>query len=149
MFTGQPYASAVFALRRVRDHIDLRFAEPITLSDLAGLAGMSRFHLVRRFRAAYGETPIRYLSRRRIERAQDLLRYANLTVTEICMTVGYSSLGSFSSRFSELVGESPQAYQRRWANSTPHIPGCYLFMRGVTEQSGRSPHDRSGPTLPA
>jgi AraC-like DNA-binding protein len=118
MFTRQPYASAVFALRRVRDHIDLRFAEPITLSGLAGLAGMSRFHLVRQFRTAYGETPIRYLSRRRIERAQDLLRYANLTVTEVCMTVGYSSLGSFSSRFSELVGESPQAYQRRWADGT-------------------------------
>jgi AraC-like DNA-binding protein len=148
MFTRQPYASHVFALRRVRDHIDLRFAEPITLSELAGLAGMSRFHLVRRFRAAYGETPIRYLSRRRIERAQDLLRYANLTVTEICMTVGYSSLGSFSSRFSELVGESPQAYQRRWANNTPHIPGCYLFMRGVTPQSGRSSGDHDGPTLP-
>jgi AraC-like DNA-binding protein len=149
MFTGQPYASAVFALRRVRDHIDLRFAEPITLSDLAALAGMSRFHLVRRFRAAYGETPIRYLSRRRIERAQDLLRYANLTVTEICMAVGYSSLGSFSSRFTELVGESPQAYQRRYADGTPHIPGCYLFMRGVTKQSTRSPHGPGGPTVPS
>jgi AraC-like DNA-binding protein len=149
MFTRQPYASAVFALRRVRDHIDLRFAEPITLGELAALAGMSRFHLVRRFRAAYGETPIRYLSRRRIERAQDLLRYANLTVTEVCMTVGYSSLGSFSSRFSELVGESPQAYQRRWADGTPRIPGCYLFMRGVTPQSGRSAGDPSGPTLPS
>jgi AraC-like DNA-binding protein len=128
----------VFALRRVRDHIDLRFAEPIALCDLATLAGMSRFHLVRQFRAAYGETPIRYLSRRRIERAQDLLRYANLTVTEVCMTVGYSSLGSFSARFAELVGESPLAYQRRWAGNAPRIPGCYLFMRGVTPQSGRS-----------
>jgi AraC-like DNA-binding protein len=149
MFTRQPYASAVFVLRRVRDHIDLRFAEPITLSDLAGLAGMSRFHLVRQFRTAYGETPIRYLSRRRIERAQDLLRYANLTVTEVCMTVGYSSLGSFSSRFSELVGESPLAYQRRWASDAPRIPGCYLFMRGVTPQSGRSGPGTPGPTLPS
>lgn len=139
----------MFALRRVRDHIDLRFAEPTTLSDLAALAGMSRFHLVRRFRAAYGETPIRYLSRRRIERAQDLLRYANLTVTEVCMAVGYSSLGSFSSRFSELVGESPQAYQRRWADGSPHIPGCYLFMRGVTAQSRRSTGGSPGPTLPS
>jgi AraC-like DNA-binding protein len=134
----------VFALRRVRDHIDRNFAAPITLSDLAALSGMSRFHLVRAFRAAYGETPIRYLSRRRIERAQDLLRYANLTVTEICMAVGYTSLGSFSSRFSELVGESPAAYQRRWSGRAPHIPGCYLFMHGVIEQSGRRPPATGG-----
>jgi AraC-like DNA-binding protein len=137
----------VFALRRVRDRIDLRFAEPITLSELAMLAGMSRFHLVRSFRAAYGETPIRYLSRRRIERAQDLLRYANLTVTEVCMAVGFSSLGSFSSRFSELVGESPSAYQRRWAGQTQRIPGCHLFMYGVLRQSGRSTGDGDGPSV--
>jgi AraC-like DNA-binding protein len=129
----------VIALRRVHDHIDLHYAEPITLSGLAALVGMSKFHLVRAFRAAYGETPIRYLGRRRIERAQDLLRAANLTVTEVCMLVGYSSLGSFSSRFTELVGESPVAYRNRWAaRGGPHVPGCYLFMRGVTPQSGRS-----------
>src|SRR3954469_18658582 len=98
---------------------------------------MSRFHLVRVFREAYGETPIRYLSRRRIERAQDLLRYANLTVTEVCVAVGFSSLGSFSSRFTALVGESPTAYQLRWAHRTPHIPGCNLFMAGVILQSRR------------
>jgi AraC-like DNA-binding protein len=121
----------VFALRRVRDHIDRNSAAPLTLSGLAALGGMSRFHLVRAFRAAYGETPMRYVSRRRIARAQDLLRYANLTVTEICMAAGFSSLGSFSSRFTELVGESPTAYQKRWATSAPHIPGCWLFMHGV------------------
>jgi AraC-like DNA-binding protein len=121
----------VFALRRVRDHIDRHSAAPLTLTDLAALSGMSRFHLVRAFRSAYGETPIRYLSRRRIAKAQELLRYANLTVTEVCMAVGYSSLGSFSSRFTELVGESPAAYQRRWASGTPRIPGCWLFMHGV------------------
>ncbi|MBU2666667.1 AraC family transcriptional regulator [Actinoplanes bogorensis] len=121
----------MFALRRVRDHIDRHSAAPLTLSALATLGGMSRFHLVRAFRAAYGETPMRYLSRRRIAKAQDLLRYANLTVTEVCMAVGYSSLGSFSSRFTALVGESPVAYQRRWAASSPHIPGCWLFMHGV------------------
>jgi len=137
----------VFALRRVRDHVDLRFAEQLTLSELAGLAGMSRFHLVREFRAAYGETPMRYLSRRRMERAQDLLRYANLTVTEICMAVGFSSLGSFSSRFTALVGESPSAYQRRWAGRTPHIPGCHLFMHGVIVQSGRSAGGDDGPSV--
>ncbi|MBM2622327.1 helix-turn-helix transcriptional regulator [Actinoplanes sp. LDG1-06] len=121
----------MFALRRVRDHIDRHSSAALTLSDLAALGGMSRFHLVRTFRAAYGETPMRYLSRRRVAQAQELLRYANLTVTEVCMAVGYTSLGSFSSRFTELVGESPTAYQRRWAAATPHIPGCWLFMHGV------------------
>jgi AraC-like DNA-binding protein len=130
----------VIALRRVHDHIDLHFADPITLGGLAALVGMSRFHLVRQFRAVYGETPMRYLSRRRIERAQDLLRTANLTVTEICMLVGYSSLGSFSTRFTELVGESPVVYRNRWAaRGGPHIPGCFLFMRGVQPQFARSP----------
>jgi transcriptional regulator GlxA family with amidase domain len=129
----------VIALRRVHDHIDLHFAEPVCLAELATLAGMSKFHLVRSFRTAYGETPIRYLTRRRIERAQDLLRHANLTVTEICMAVGFASLGSFSSRFNEMVGESPVAYRNRWAaTGGPHIPGCYLFMRGITPQSRRS-----------
>src|SRR5690349_2376742 len=112
-------------MRRVRDHIDRNSGQPLTLTGLAALGGMSRFHLVRVFRAAYGETPMRYLSRRRIARAQDLLRYANLTVTEVCMAVGFTSLGSFSSRFTELVGESPAAYQKRWATSAPHIPGCW------------------------
>jgi AraC-like DNA-binding protein len=133
----------VIALRRVHDHIDRHYAEPLTLGDLASLVGMSKFHLVRAFRRTYGETPIRYLTRRRIERAQDLLRSANLTVTEICMLVGFSSLGSFSSRFTELVGESPVAYRDRWAARGPRIPGCYLFMRGVTPQSRRSPPTKS------
>jgi hypothetical protein len=88
---------------------------------------------------------MRYLTRRRIERAQDLLRSANLTVTEVCMLVGFSSLGSFSSRFRELVGETPTRYRDRWAaRGGPYIPGCFLFMRGVDawpgagEQPGRS-----------
>jgi AraC-like DNA-binding protein len=122
----------VIALRRVHDHIDRHFAEPIRLADLSALSGMSKFHLVRAFRTAYGETPIRYLTRRRIERAKDLLRSANLTVTEVCMVVGFASLGSFSSRFTELVGESPVAYRNRWARQgAPHVPGCYLFMKGA------------------
>jgi AraC-like DNA-binding protein len=78
-----------------------------------GFAGVSKFHFVHSFAATYGETPMRYLTRRRIERAQDLLRVANLTVTEICMLVGFASLGSFSSRFTQLVGESPTAYHDR------------------------------------
>jgi AraC-like DNA-binding protein len=129
----------VIALRRVHDHIDLHYADPMSLTELAALVGMSKFHLVRAFGAAYGETPIRYLNRRRIERAQDLLRHANLTVTEICMAVGYASLGSFSSRFTELVGESPVAYRNRWAaTGAPHVAGCHLFMYGVIPQFRRS-----------
>jgi AraC-like DNA-binding protein len=128
----------------VRDHIDRHHTEPLTLSGLATLAGFSKFHLVRAFRATYGETPMRYLSRRRIAHAQDLLRHANLTVTEICMLVGFSSLGSFSSRFTELVGESPAAYQRRWAGQAPHVPGCHVFMRGVIPQFRRSLRELPG-----
>lgn len=135
------------ALRRAHDHIDQHFAEPICLTELAALVHVSKFHLVRAFRATYGETPIRYLTRRRIERAQDLLRSANLTVTEVCMLVGFASLGSFSARFSELVGESPVAYRNRWARrGAPHVPGCYLFMRGVA-QSERSTPAAPRPTV--
>lgn len=135
-------------LRRARDLADRRYADPLDLGSLAAAANVSKYHFSRCFADTYGETPMRYLTRRRIERAQDLLRSANLTVTEVCMMVGFSSLGSFSSRFTELVGESPTAYRDRWgARGGPRIPGCFLFMRGVDrwpggttagEQSGRS-----------
>jgi AraC-like DNA-binding protein len=92
-------------------------------------AGVSKFHFVRCFAATYGETPIRDLTRRRIERAQDLLRSANLIVTEVCTLVGFSSLGSFSSRLAQLVGETPPATVR----GGPHVPGCCLFMNGVLD----------------
>jgi len=116
-------------LRRARDLIDLRFSEPLDLSDLAAAAGFSRYHFARSFKDAFGETPGAYLSRRRVERAKDLLRSANLTVTEVCMVVGFSSLGSFSSRFSELVGMSPSAYRRQQVarGGPPPIPGCFLM----------------------
>jgi transcriptional regulator GlxA family with amidase domain len=119
-------------LRRAKDHIDRSYAGNVDLDGLAVVAGVSKYHFARSFEAAYGETPIRYLTQRRIERAQDLLRSANLTVTEICMAVGFTSLGSFSSRFSALVGESPTHYRDRWAaTGGPHVPGCYLFMWGI------------------
>ena len=102
-------------LRRARDHIDRHYSRALDLDQLAAVAGISKFHFARCFEATYGETPIRYLTRRRIERAQDLLRAANLTVTEVCMLVGFSSLGSFSTRFAQQVGESPTAYRDRWA----------------------------------
>lgn len=132
-------------LRRARDHLDRHYAAPHDLAELAALAGVSKYHLVRAFRATYGVTPIRYLTRRRIERAQDLLRSANLTVTEVCMLVGFSSLGSFSSRFTLLVGQSPVAYRNRWAaRGGPHVPGCYLFMRGVLDPSGTAGSNAPG-----
>jgi AraC-like DNA-binding protein len=123
-------------LRRARDHIDRNFREPLDLDGLARIAGVSKYHFARSFEATYGETPIRYLTRRRIERAQDLLRAANLTVTEVCMAVGFASLGSFSARFRQLVGESPTCYRDRWAaRGGPHVPGCFLFMRGVLDHA--------------
>lgn len=124
-------------LRRARDHIDRHYEMPLNLGQLATVAGVSKFHFVRCFEAAYGDTPMRYLTRRRIERAQDLLRNANLTVTEVCMLVGFASLGSFSSRFRQVVGESPATYRDRWAaRGGAHVPGCYLFMRGPLDPRG-------------
>lgn len=134
-------------LRRAHDHIDLHFAEALDLDLLASIAGLSRHHFVRSFRAVYGEPPMRYATRRRIERAQDLLRSANLTVTEVCMVVGYSSLGSFSSRFRELTGESPLEYRERFArDGMPRVPGCFLFMRGASVLDHRPATE---PTEPA
>src|SRR5687767_1023851 len=93
--------------------MDARYAEPLSLDDMAAVAGFSRYHFAREFRVVFGETPGAYLSRRRVERAKDLLTHANLTVTEVCMVVGFASLSSFSRRFRELVGCSPGEYQRR------------------------------------
>jgi AraC-like DNA-binding protein len=135
-------------LRRAHDHIDQHYREPLDLDAVAAVAGVSKFHFVRCFEATYGETPIRYLTRRRIERAQDLLRGANLTVTEVCMLVGFASLGSFSTRFAQLVGQSPTAYRNRWASrGDAHVPGCYLFMWGVAPQFGRSPAPTGEPRV--
>lgn len=98
------------------------------------MAAISKYHFHRLFTATYGRTPAMHLTERRIERAQDLLRSTNLTVTEVCYAVGYSSLGSFSSRFTQMVGESPSAFQRRYGGQAPRIPGCYLFMSGYLER---------------
>lgn len=121
-------------LRRARDHADRNFAEPLDLEQLAAVALLSKHHFHRLFSATYGKTPAEYVSERRIERAQDLLRTANLTVTEVCFAVGFSSLGSFSSRFKDIVGETPSAFQRRYGGNAPKIPGCYLFMAGLVER---------------
>jgi AraC-like DNA-binding protein len=99
---------------------------------VAAQAGYSRFHFVRRFRDAYGETPGQYLARRRIERAQELLRSANLTVTEICMLVGFASLGTFCTRFKRQVGMTPTEFRSSARRAAPAaIPGCFvLFWAG-------------------
>lgn len=122
-------------LRRARDHADRHFAEPLSLTELAAVATLSKYHFLRLFRAVYGQTPAAYLSQRRIERAQDLLRRTNLTITEVCLAVGFSSLGTFSRRFHDVTGETPKAFQTRWArDGAPRIPGCYVFMWGLAER---------------
>ncbi|MBP5861184.1 helix-turn-helix transcriptional regulator [Streptomyces scabiei] len=111
-------------LRRARDRMDREYAEPLDMTALAGTALMSPGHFQRSFRAAFGETPYGYLMTRRIERAKALLRRGDLTVTEVCMAVGCTSLGSFSSRFTELVGETPSAYRARPHEEGAAVPAC-------------------------
>jgi AraC-like DNA-binding protein len=111
-------------LRRVRDRIDRDYAQPLDVEALARGAHMSAGHLSREFKQAYGESPYGYLMTRRIERAMTLLRRGDLSVTEVCFTVGCSSLGTFSTRFSELVGMSPSAYRRQASAATEGMPAC-------------------------
>jgi AraC-like DNA-binding protein len=111
-------------LRRARDMIDREYARPLDVPALARVALMSPGHFSRSFRAAFGETPYSYLMTRRIERAKALLRRGDLSVTEVCFEVGCTSLGSFSSRFTELVGESPRAYRAREHGDGAVIPAC-------------------------
>jgi AraC-like DNA-binding protein len=111
-------------LRRVRDRIDREYAQPLDVEALARGAHMSAGHLSRQFRLAYGESPYSYLMTRRIERAMALLRGGDLSVTEICFEVGCSSLGTFSTRFTELVGMPPSAYRRHATGEMAGIPPC-------------------------
>ncbi|GAA4491992.1 helix-turn-helix transcriptional regulator [Actinoallomurus oryzae] len=110
-------------LRRARDLIDREYARPLDVATMARQALMSPAHFARQFRAAYGETPYSYLMTRRIERAMALLR-AGMSVTDACMTVGCTSLGSFSSRFTEIVGETPSAYRLREHGAMAAMPAC-------------------------
>jgi len=111
-------------LRRVRDRIDREYAQPLDVEALARGAHMSAGHLSRQFRLAYGESPYAYLMTRRIERAMALLRRGDLSVTEVCFAVGCSSLGTFSTRFTELVGVSPSTYRRHATLATAAMPSC-------------------------
>ena len=115
-------------LRRARDLIDREYARPLDVPALARAAFMSPGHFSRQFRAAYGETPYSYLMTRRIERAKLLLRRGDMSVTDVCMAVGATSLGSFSTRFTELVGESPSAYRARNHADLAPIPGCWAKL---------------------
>jgi AraC-like DNA-binding protein len=111
-------------LRRARDLMDREYARPLDVAALAHTALMSTAHFARQFRATYGETPYSYLMTRRIERAKLLLRRGDLSVTEVCLEVGGTSLGSFSARFTQLVGETPTAYRARDHSELASVPGC-------------------------
>lgn len=113
-------------LRGVRDRIDREYAQPLDVEALARGAHMSAGHLSRQFRRAYGEPPYSYLMTRRIERAMTLLRRGELSVTEVCFAVGFSSLGTFSTRFTELVGMPPSTYRERAAGAARGLPPCVV-----------------------
>jgi AraC-like DNA-binding protein len=128
-------------LRRVRDRIDREYAQPLDVEALARGVHMSAGHLSREFRQAYGESPYGYLMTRRIERAMALLRRGDLTVTEVCFAVGCSSLGTFSTRFSELVGVPPSTYRREEARATAGMSPCVAkqVTRPIRNREARSP----------
>ena len=126
-------------LRRVRDRIDREYAQPLDVEALARDAHMSAGHFSRQFRLAYGESPYSYLMTRRVERAMALLRLGDLSVTEVCFAVGCSSLGTFSSRFTELVGMPPSAYRRQAARPMAGVPPC------VVKQVTRPIRNREAP----
>jgi len=115
-------------LRRARDRMDREYAQPLDVPALARTAMMSPAHFSRRFRDAYSETPYSYLMGRRIERAKEMLRQGELTVTEVCLAVGCSSLGSFSARFTEVVGETPSEYRTRDHGELRALPPCQTMV---------------------
>ena len=128
-------------LRRVRDRIDREFAQPLDVEALASGAHMSAGHLSRQFRLAFGESPYSYLMTRRIERAMALLRRGDLSVTEVCFAVGCSSLGTFSTRFAELVGVPPSVYRRKSPRATEGMPPCVArqVTRPIRNREARVP----------
>jgi len=127
-------------LRRVRDRIDREYTQPLDVEALARGVHMSAGHLSRQFRLAYGESPYSYLMTRRIERAMALLRRGDLSVTDVCFAVGCSSLGTFSTRFTELVGVPPSVYRRDAARATDGMPPC------IAKQVTRPIRNREAPT---
>jgi AraC-like DNA-binding protein len=140
--TPEERRRALMLLRRVRDRMDREFDLPLDVENLARGVNMSGGHLSREFKRAYGESPYRYLMTRRIERAMTLLRRGELSVTEICFAVGFSSLGTFSTRFTELVGAPPSVY-RRMPNAPVGLPCCVIkqVTRPVRNREARRPVD--------
>jgi AraC-like DNA-binding protein len=134
-----PSVDNLVFLRRVRDRIDREFDQALDVEELARGACMSAGHLSREFRLAYSESPGQYLQTRRIERAMTLLRQGDLSVTDVCFAVGYASLGTFSSRFRDLVGVSPSAYRRRDTHALAGVPPCVArqVLRPVRNQEAR------------
>ncbi|OMI39586.1 helix-turn-helix transcriptional regulator [Streptomyces sparsogenes] len=143
--TPEQHLSDLARLRRVRDRIDREYAQPLDVEALARGANMSAGHLSRQFKLAYGESPYGYLMTRRIERAMALLRRGDLSVTEVCFAVGCQSLGTFSTRFTELVGVPPSVYRREAARATAGMPPCVAkqVTRPVRNREARP----SGPEL--
>jgi AraC-like DNA-binding protein len=137
--TAAQHLEDLARLRRVRDRIDREYAQPLDVEALAHGAHMSAGHLSRQFRLAYGESPYSYLMTRRIERAMALLRRGDLSVTEVCFEVGCSSLGTFSTRFTELVGVPPSAYRSQAAGAMAGVPPC------VVKQVTRPIRNREAP----
>ena len=123
------------SLLRARDLIDAQYAQPLDLDELARTANFSRYHFLRVFRRAFHATPHEYLTRKRVERAKELLADSEFTITEICFEVGFESLGSFSTMFHNIVGWSPSIYRARaWEmrkNPLKFIPNCYVIMHGI------------------
>jgi AraC-like DNA-binding protein len=136
-----PRLDDLVRLRRVRDRIDREYQQPLDVEALARGAHMSAGHLSRQFRLAYGESPYGYLMTRRIERAMALLRRGDLSVTEVCFEVGCSSLGTFSTRFTELVGVPPSTYRREAAGAMAGVPPCVAkqVTRPIRNQEARAP----------
>src|SRR5262245_8808382 len=141
---GAQHLDDLALLRRVRDRMDREYAQPLDVEALARGVNMSAGHLSRQFRLAYGESPYSFLMTRRIERAMALLRRGDLSVTDVCFEVGCSSLGTFSTRFTELVGVSPSAYRKDPTTATAGMPAC--VAKQVTrpirnrEAPGTAPH---------
>lgn len=142
---GLPEEDLNRRMLRARDVMDRSYADPLDIPSLARVALVSEAHFIRRFRAVFGETPHRYLQRRRVERAMFLLRTGDRTVTDICVEVGFSSLGTFSRTFSAIVGESPSAYRQRGA--LPRVPSCFAmrWARPSEHRPDTTPPQTGGP----
>ncbi len=141
--SDRPSLETLVLLRRVRDRMDREYAQPLDVESLARGVHISAGHLSRQFLLAYGESPYAYLMTRRVERAMTLLRRGDLSVTDVCFAVGYQSLGTFSTRFIELVGVSPSRYREQGARHRPGMLPC------IAKQVSRPIRNREAPSAPA